>query len=194
MSEEGWDIGLWSWKAKDSDFENLRNNNPSLSYAFDRNKIPSWDITYKPKKGDILLFNPHHVHAVTTSFGKPRLTISTFIGYTGDNDSLVLWSWLLEMHKKFDSKIPLQPLPCVPFHTPPPCIKIDLFRQLRMVACGVEVSPAWWGEYLNIEQAEKSRLAGGLDIGITCGLWTGLAEAERGEADHLLADHRVELR
>lgn len=92
MPEEGGEIELWNWKAKDSDFENLRNSNPSLSYAFDRNKIPSCDITYKPKKGDILLFNPRHVHAVTACFGKPRLTISTFIGYTGDDDPLVLWS------------------------------------------------------------------------------------------------------
>lgn len=63
-----------------------------------------------------------------------------------------------------------------------------------MVACGVEVSPRWWGESLAVEQTKKSRLAGGLDIGITRGLCAGLAEAERGEADHLLTDHVVELR
>lgn len=92
IPERGGEIELWNWKATDSDFDSLRNSDPALSYSFDRNKIPACNIKYKPAKGEILLFNPRHVHAVSASFGKPRLTISTFIGYTAENEPLVLWS------------------------------------------------------------------------------------------------------
>ncbi|MEX0446412.1 2OG-Fe(II) oxygenase [Xenorhabdus sp. SGI246] len=92
VPEKGGEIELWNWKATDQEFHNFQNKNPDLAYGMDREKIRKPDIVYKPKKGEILLFNPRNVHAVAPSNGTPRLTISTFIGYSSDNEELVLWS------------------------------------------------------------------------------------------------------
>lgn len=92
VPENGGEVEIWNWRATDAEFHDLRNQDPDLSYGMDRSKIRKPDVVYKPKKGDILLFNPRNVHAVAPSFGTQRLTISTFIGYSGDDKELVLWS------------------------------------------------------------------------------------------------------
>lgn len=90
--ENGGELELWDWKASDEEFINYRNADPAISYGMNRSKISQPKIKYKPKKGEILLFNPRNVHAVAPSNGGQRLTISTFIGYINDNEELLLWS------------------------------------------------------------------------------------------------------
>lgn len=92
VPEKGGEIELWNWKATDEDFTRYQNKNPDLAYGMDRSKLKEPDLVYKPKKGDVLIFNPRNVHAVAPSFGTKRLTISTFIGYSGVDKELVLWS------------------------------------------------------------------------------------------------------
>lgn len=92
VPESGGELEIWNWKATDEEFHKYKNLNPDLAYGMDRSKIPEPDIVYKPKKGDILIFNSRYVHAVAPSYGSQRLTISSFIGYKQDCEELVLWS------------------------------------------------------------------------------------------------------
>ena len=43
---------------------NIENFNIKLNYGLDRSKISLPYTTYKPKLGEIVLFNPRYVHAV----------------------------------------------------------------------------------------------------------------------------------
>ncbi len=92
LPEEGGELELWNWKPTEEEYKKFIHADPNLSYALDRDKIKPPVITYKPKLGEFLLFNPRFIHAVRPSHGLQRLSISAFIGYSGNNEKLTVWS------------------------------------------------------------------------------------------------------
>ena len=59
---EKWNFGIGSQATM-----NIENFNIKLNYGLDRSKISLPYTTYKPKLGEIVLFNPRYVHAVKKS-------------------------------------------------------------------------------------------------------------------------------
>ncbi|HEB9286359.1 TPA: 2OG-Fe(II) oxygenase [Campylobacter coli] len=82
---------LWNWKPNDDEYRKFQHTNIKLNYGLDRSKISLPYTTYKPKLGEIVLFNPRYVHAVKKVNKGIRLTISCFLG-VNKNEELVVWS------------------------------------------------------------------------------------------------------
>lgn len=88
-SDAGGDLDLWSFKPSDAEYNELR---LGTTYGLDRDKLPAPCFSMKPSTGDLIIFNSTHAHAVRSIQGRPRVSISCFIGYRGRNKSLSYWS------------------------------------------------------------------------------------------------------
>ncbi|RAX56808.1 hypothetical protein CCZ01_08490 [Helicobacter monodelphidis] len=64
VADEGGEMELWDLKPSDEEYKNLQHKDEKLSYGLDRNKISFKSIDYKPKLGEIVLFNAGYLHAV----------------------------------------------------------------------------------------------------------------------------------
>ncbi len=88
VPEEGGELEMWNWG-----FENqeLYEKNAEGSYGIKKSKLPPPDLTIKPNVGDLILFNPGNLHCIRTGSGQ-RFTVSSFIGYRGEDKPLSYWS------------------------------------------------------------------------------------------------------
>ncbi|MGY0400036.1 MAG: 2OG-Fe(II)-dependent halogenase WelO5 family protein, partial [Ostreibacterium sp.] len=92
LPNQGGEIEIWDRELDDSKFYAMRNANPNLAYSVQRHYLGKPDVTYRPQKGEIILFNSRKVHAVKASFGVERMTVSCFIGISSEKEPLQLWS------------------------------------------------------------------------------------------------------
>jgi CRP-like cAMP-binding protein len=58
----------------------------------DSSKLPPSAVLIKPGVGELILMLSSRVHAVRASSGGPRVSMSCFVGSTGESERLVLWN------------------------------------------------------------------------------------------------------
>jgi 2OG-Fe(II) oxygenase superfamily len=88
-ASSGGELEIWLRKPTEWEYETLRMPG---SYGVNRTLIGEPDLVLVPRTGDLILFNAHNLHAVRASAGGPRITMSTFIGYRGQDQPLTYWS------------------------------------------------------------------------------------------------------
>ncbi|MCU0239324.1 MAG: 2OG-Fe(II) oxygenase [Pyrinomonadaceae bacterium] len=88
MPEVGGEVELWDKRYSESDYNKYRLGE---TYGLDKSLIPEPDFVIKPSVGDLLIWNASKVHAVRETVGGIRITISSFIGYSGRYQPLYLW-------------------------------------------------------------------------------------------------------
>jgi hypothetical protein len=84
----GGELEVWGLKPSYAEFIELSCDD----LHFDRRKLPSPKVVYKPQTGDLVLFDSGRVHAVRPSQQGPRVSMSCFIGYRGLERPLTYWS------------------------------------------------------------------------------------------------------
>jgi len=84
----GGELEIWGIKPSYQEFLKLACDD----LHFDQNKLPPSEVLYKPCAGDLVLFDSGRVHAVRPSKQGPRVSMSCFVGYRGQNMPLTYWS------------------------------------------------------------------------------------------------------
>ena len=84
----GGELEVWGIKPSYAEFLELSCDD----LHFDREKLPQPQVQYKPKAGDLVLFDSGRVHAVRPSRQGPRVSMSCFVGYRGQDRPLTYWS------------------------------------------------------------------------------------------------------
>ncbi len=87
-ARSGGELEVWGIKPSYAEF--LKMSCDDLH--FDRKKLPPSEVLYKPCAGDLVLFDSGRVHAVHPSIHGPRVSMSCFVGYRGENTPLTYWS------------------------------------------------------------------------------------------------------
>lgn len=92
--DEGGDFEIWNQQPSKHEFELHCHKEREQSYGIKRDYLGPPDISYRPKSGQILIFNTLNVHAVReVSFrGRKRITASFFGGYIDKNSALNIFS------------------------------------------------------------------------------------------------------
>ncbi len=86
---EGGDLELWDVSPTEEEYAELRDGR----YDFlDRAKLPPSAAKIRPDTGELLLMRSDRVHSVHPSIGGPRVAMSCFIGYYGEDEPLSFWS------------------------------------------------------------------------------------------------------
>jgi 2OG-Fe(II) oxygenase superfamily len=85
---EGGELAMWMDEISDQEFLKKRGDH----YAIPLELLKAPDFSIKPNNGDLILFNARKLHAVLPGSGTDRLTLSAFLGYRGDANSLTVWS------------------------------------------------------------------------------------------------------
>lgn len=88
-SQEGGELVLWNEWPIQSEYNVIKIDG---SYGVDRNKIMPPQIEITPQQGELILFNPMRIHSVEKIQSGSRMTWTCFIGYSNDNNPLVVWS------------------------------------------------------------------------------------------------------
>jgi len=84
----GGELEIWELKPSHREFLELSCD----ELHFDQNKLPPSKVLYRPCAGDLVLFDSGRVHAVRPSRQGPRMSMSCFVGYRGQNMPLTYWS------------------------------------------------------------------------------------------------------
>lgn len=88
VPSKGGALLLWETSLSDSKYDEMRGE----SYGIAHDRLPPASCTLMPSHGDLILFNPRYLHAVEKTCGEPRIGISTFIMYCGEDKPLKFWS------------------------------------------------------------------------------------------------------
>lgn len=88
MAPKGGELEMWDLLMPTEEYDRLRNG----SYGIPRGAIGPAHLTIKPEVGDLILFNANKFHAVRSSIGGKRISISCFMGFRGVNKPLTVWS------------------------------------------------------------------------------------------------------
>jgi len=89
VPKKGGELQLWDFSLADKRYDAMRGS----SYGIARSLLPPPDISIQPQQGDLILFNPRFVHAVSPiEEDTLRLTASGFILFEGQNKPLSFWS------------------------------------------------------------------------------------------------------
>lgn len=84
---KGGELLMWNVNMEPKIFDELRKDD-----GLKVDTLSEPDITVKPEAGDLLIFDSRKLHAVAPPIDKPRLALSFFIAYRGDNAPLTFWS------------------------------------------------------------------------------------------------------
>jgi len=84
----GGELEVWGLKPSYAEFLKLCYD----GLHFDRSKLPPSEVFYKPCTGDLVLFDSGRVHGVRSSNQGPRVSMSCFVGYRGQDKPLTYWS------------------------------------------------------------------------------------------------------
>lgn len=87
MPESGGDIELWLSEPTPEQDAEIRAND-----GIRQERIGPPRLLIRPGVGDLVIFNSHLIHSVSPGVGGRRVTISSFIGYRGDDRPLTYWS------------------------------------------------------------------------------------------------------
>jgi len=91
MPEEGGELEGWHRRLSREEYDRLRNPDPKLHYGIRRDVLGVCDWRIEPKLGDLIIFQNNELHAIRHSTGA-RTTWGFFLGYRGQNESLLIWS------------------------------------------------------------------------------------------------------
>jgi CRP-like cAMP-binding protein len=89
LGRSGGELELWDWMPTDEEARGLLTGEYDF---YDRAKLPPPSCAIRPLKGELVLTLSTRIHAVRPSEGGPRVSMSTFIGYTGPDQPLTLWN------------------------------------------------------------------------------------------------------
>jgi len=90
-AESGGELALWDTQLSPDDLKVLRI--PGHAYALDEAKLGKPDLVVKPEAGSLVFFDATQPHAVRRAEGsRPRVTFSAFMGFSGPERPLSLWS------------------------------------------------------------------------------------------------------
>ena len=84
----GGELEVWGLKPSNAEFLTLCYDEIHL----DRSKLPEPKVFYQPCAGDLVFFDSGRVHAVRPSKQGPRVSMSCFVGYRGQDKPLTYWS------------------------------------------------------------------------------------------------------
>lgn len=90
--EEGGELETWDYSIPDEQYQSYLKKGIKHSYGFDRKDLPEQSFFIKPQIGDLILINTTKIHAIRKTKKGERITVSGFVGYFGDDQSLRLWS------------------------------------------------------------------------------------------------------
>lgn len=89
IPEEGGELEMWNIEPSEEEYRQLQGEK---GYGLDRNILPPPASVIKPQPGDLILLNPRFIHAVRPSSLSHRVTLSSFVGYFGEDKPLAYWS------------------------------------------------------------------------------------------------------
>ncbi len=89
IPEQGGELEMWDLEPSEEEYKRLQGDK---GYGLDRDILPPPSSVIKPVPGDLILLNPRLIHAVRPSDHSHRVTLSSFIGYFGDDKPLAYWS------------------------------------------------------------------------------------------------------
>lgn len=89
IPEEGGELEMWNIEPSEEEYRQLQGEK---GYGLDRNILPPPAASIKPEPGDLILLNPRFIHAVRPSSLSNRVTLSSFVGYFGEDKPLAYWS------------------------------------------------------------------------------------------------------
>lgn len=97
MSESGGETILWDeWPTqheyKNGEYSIVHDADIPASVSFDDNKITKPKLEIKPNQGDLILFNSMRIHVVKKVKMGVRMTWGCFLGYSGINEPLMIWT------------------------------------------------------------------------------------------------------
>jgi len=85
----GGELEIWDLIPNDAQVAELYTGD----YDFlDTHKLPPSAALIKPGVGELVLMLSSRIHAVRASSGGPRVSMSCFVGSTGEAERLVLWN------------------------------------------------------------------------------------------------------
>ncbi len=87
LPEKGGELELWLEEPSDEQDKIIAAND-----GIDKDKLEPPKLVLRPDVGDLVIINSHLIHNVTPGYGKERVSISSFIGYKGENKPLSYWS------------------------------------------------------------------------------------------------------
>ena len=89
IPKQGGNLLLWDmWPNKDQ-YSSMKKVD---SYGIDYEYIREDPIEISPQLGELILFNSMRIHAVQKVRSDSRITWSSFIGFSGENEPLQIWS------------------------------------------------------------------------------------------------------
>lgn len=86
--DTGGELLMWDMNMSPEEFDRLRGS----EYGLHVETLPAPDISIKPSTGDLFIFDSRKMHAVAPPIERPRLAISCFVAYRGDDMPLTFWS------------------------------------------------------------------------------------------------------
>ena len=89
IPEQGGELEMWNIEPSEEEYRQLQGEK---GYGLDRNTLPPPAAIIKPEPGDLILLNPRFIHAVRPSSQSNRVTLSSFVGYFGEDQPLAYWS------------------------------------------------------------------------------------------------------
>lgn len=91
-SESGGELVLWDEWPTQSEYKMAYNTNDPGSFGLDIKKIAQPKLEIRPNQGDLILFNSMRIHAVKKIKTGVRMTWGCLIGYSRNDNPLVLWT------------------------------------------------------------------------------------------------------
>lgn len=88
MPDTGGELLMWDMNMDPVEFDRRRLG----EYGLRVETLPPPDVAIKPAAGDLFIFDSRKMHAVAPPIECPRLALSCFIAYRGDDMPLTFWS------------------------------------------------------------------------------------------------------
>lgn len=88
VPDTGGELLMWNMNMPPEEFDRLR----AGEYGIPVERLPPPDLALKPSAGDLFVFDSRKMHAVAPPVERPRLALSCFVAYRGDEAPLTFWS------------------------------------------------------------------------------------------------------
>jgi hypothetical protein len=89
LPASGGEVKLWKIRLTKKEYEKYQIKG---SYGLDPKKLPPPDFSFSPQTGDLWLFRANELHQVVEAGAGRRVTQSCFVGFQGEDRSLIIWS------------------------------------------------------------------------------------------------------
>jgi 2OG-Fe(II) oxygenase superfamily len=92
IPEVGGELEIWDLKPSLDEQQAIRNEEYKYEGIIDRTSLPAAAAVIRPEAGELILFDSGRIHAVRSSRGGLRASVSMFLGYRGLDKPLTYWS------------------------------------------------------------------------------------------------------